>query len=156
MWPHISRGQPSDKKVIICFLSALLWSLSRGSFHSAFRCERYCAECSIRGQDLTPEWTQLMRLNRRHGEAPWPWGGLRAGMLLILQTRRTRPQSSSIPSLIRKKDSAGAPSPTRRSICVQAELNWYIFPHYSGRPLLCVPPARRASEKRRETERHWG
>lgn len=49
--------------------------------------------------------------------------GLRGGMLLTLQTKPARPQSSPIPALIRKKDSVGAPSPTRRSICTQARLN---------------------------------
>lgn len=66
-------------------------------------------------------------------------GGLWQGMLLTLQAEWARPpQSSPIPSLIRKKDPLGAPSPARHSICARAELNWCIFPHYSRRPLLHV------------------
>lgn len=38
--------------------------------HCAFPRRRYCIECSIRGQDLTPTWTLLMRWNRRQREAP--------------------------------------------------------------------------------------
>lgn len=147
-------GIKISKISYVVFLLCLV--LEHGGSRSAFRYKRYCIECSIRGQDLTLAWTLLMRWNRRQREAPRPWGGLQGGMLLTLQTKRARPQSSSILSLIRKKDSLGAPSPTRRSICAQAELNWYIFPHYSRRPLLCVPPAMRPSKGRRETERHWG
>lgn len=111
---------------------------------------RDCIECSIRGQDLTPVWTLLMRWNRRQREATPAMGGgggvvvvgcggLWQGMLLTLQAEWARPpQSSPIPSLIRKKDPLGAPSPARHSICARAELNWCIFPHYSRRPLLHV------------------
>lgn len=86
---------------------------------------------------------------KAEGGYPGPGGrgGLWQGMLLTLLTELAPPpQSAPIPSLIRKKDPLGAPSPGRHSICAQAQLNWCIFPHYSRRPLLHV--ARAEGEER--------
>lgn len=131
-------------------------SLSTRCFHSALRCKRYCSECSIRGAGPDPRVNSADEVKQKAERGSPALRGLRGGMLLIPQTKGNETATSSIPSLIRKKDSLSAPSPAWRSICAHARLNWYIFPHYSRRPLQYIPPASRPSEGRRETERHWG
>ena len=112
-------------------------SLSTGAFTLPSPCKRYCIECSIRGAGpdlrLNSADEVKQKAEREAPRAPGGgWGGgPRGGMPLILQTKRARPQSSSIPSLIRKKDSLSAPSPTRRSICEQATAK---LMHFSSLP----------------------
>lgn len=150
-----STGGDRDQLVIICFLSPLLSPWAQGLSH-CLSMQEVLHWMQHQGAGPDPRMNSTDEVKQKAERGSPALRGLRGGMLLILQTKPTRPQSSSILSLIRKKDSLSAPSPTRRSIYVQAKLNWYIFPHYSRRPLLCVPPARQPSEGRRETERHWG
>lgn len=152
--PH-STGRNQNQQVIICFLSPLLSPWARG-LSQCLSMQEVLHWMQHQGAGPDPHVNSADEVKQKAERGSSALRGLQGGMLLTLQTKRARPQSSSIPSLIRKKDSLGAPSPTRRSICAQAKLNWYIFPHYSRRPLLCVPPARRPSKGRRETERHWG
>lgn len=161
-WGACRKGKPLKAQVgikiselsYVFFLSCLV--LERGGFHSAFSMQEVLHWMQHQGAGPDPRVNSADEVKQKAERGSPALRGLQGGMLLTLQTKRARPQSSPIPSLIRKKDSLGAPSPTRRSICTQAKLNWYIFPHYSRRPLLRVPPARRPSKGRRETERHWG
>lgn len=150
-----STGRNKNQQVIIVFFLLCL-VLERGGFHSAFSMQEVLHWMQHQGAGPDPRVNSADEVKQKAERGSPALRGLQGGMLLTLQTKRARPQSSPIPSLIRKKDSLGAPSPTRRSICTQAKLNWYIFPHYSRRPLLRVPPSRRPSKGRRETERHWG
>lgn len=143
---------PKDTK--ICWLSYVVFLLSlvlkcRG-LYGVFPSKRYCIECSIRGQDLTPVWTLLMRWNRRQREAPRPWGGCRGGMLLTLtdEASETAILSRYRPWWGKRIHRVHLHPPGAQS-ARRPGLNWYIFPHYSRRPLLRVPPARRPSEGER-------
>lgn len=153
--PPQRTGRNWDQKVIICFLSPLRSPWARG-LSQCLSMREVLHWMQHQGAGPDPRVNSADEVKQKAERGSPALRGLQGGMLLILQTERTRPQSSSILSLIRKKDSLSAPSPTRRSICAQAGLNWCIFPHYSRRPLLSVPPVRRRSEGRRETERHWG
>lgn len=108
------------------------------------------------GQDLTPVWTLLMRWNRRQREAPPALRGLRGGMLLILQTKRARPQPAPIyrPWWGKRIHWVHLHPPGAQS-ARRPRLNWYIFPHYSRRPLLARPSSEaavRGEQRLRGTE----
>lgn len=111
-----------ERSHFVCFLSRRLSFAERGI-------ARRWVNAASGGQDLTPGWTLLMRWNRRQREAPPALRGLQPGMLLTPLHGPDRPdrKSSSTASLIRKKDSLGAPSPARCSICAQARAKLMHF-----------------------------
>lgn len=140
----------------ICSFSCVFFLLSSvlkcGGLYGVFPSKRYCIECSIRGQDLTPAWTLLMRWNRRQREAPRPWGGCGEECCwLYRRSERDRNPLRYRPWLGKRIHWVHLHPPGAQS-ARRPGLNWYIFPHYSRRPLLRVPPARRPSEGSRDWE----
>lgn len=139
-------NRDQNNQVVICFLSPLLSPWSMTALSGLFVARSIAVNAASGGK--TWPSTELCWWGEPEGTERLPSpGGATGRLLLILHTMQVRPQSSTKLSLIRKKDSLSAPSPTQRSISAQATLNWYIFPHYSVRPLLCVPAARQPSAR---------
>ncbi len=149
--PDQSTGTNQNQHVIICFLSPALGPWARG-LSQCLSMREVLHWMQHQGAGPDPLVNSADEVKQKAQRGSLALRGLRGGMLLTLQTKPARQQSSPILSLIRKKDSLGAPSPTRRSICAQAELNWYIFPHYSKKAYAARPSSKAAV---RGEERDW-
>lgn len=89
---------PKDTK--ICSFSYVFFLLSLvlkcGGLYGVFPSKRYCIECSIRGAGPDPRVNPADEVKQKAARGSPALRGLRGGMLLILQTKRARPQPSPI------------------------------------------------------------
>lgn len=148
--PPAQVGIKISKLWCVFFLLCLVLE-QRGS-HSAFSMQEVLHWMQHQGAGPDPRVNSADEVKQKAERGSPALRGLRGGMLLTLQTKRARPQSSPIPSLIRKKESLCAPSPTRRSICTQAKAKLIHFSSLRWKASAARPSSEAAV---RGEERDW-